>query len=88
MQNTDGQDLEKARYLLSMARSADPSLPPELDGYADETKQLVATHFAAIERVAGVLRNHRELSYEEVCALVLPEAANWKYELNGWRVAD
>jgi hypothetical protein len=88
IQNTDGIDLDKARQLLALARTSDPTLAAELGAYAEEAKQLVATHWAAIDQVAAELRNCRELSFEEVCALVLPEAATWEYEVNGWRVAD
>jgi hypothetical protein len=70
-----------------MARSADPSLPAELGTYAEETKQLVSENFAAIEQVAAALRGRHDLSYEDICALVKPEAATWEYEPNGWLVA-
>lgn len=86
-QNTDSLDVEKAHALLAQARSADPSLPADLDVYAEETRQLVAAYYPAIEEVATALRQQPELSYEDVCALVLPEAAALEYEPNGWRAA-
>jgi hypothetical protein len=41
-----------------------------------------------MKRLAEVLLEEETLSFAEVCQLVLPAAADWRYYRNGWKAAE